>query len=266
MLNVSASSGSSTVALQKAILIYGLPDLQSWSTYGDAAMAHATVNDIDMSSGKPVIKAGRLVTQSDLQTLAAGLAQSQALTAPAWIDTTMLALGAGRMVWYSPPSKTALFFKKSGLAQNLSFDGQGSAAIPGLVWMVLSHQLYVFAFTGKGRPTQETKLYQAPFFNVWSRGKVCAGSAGMPKGDDAGLAQKWMTAFFGSHFTHVNFTEKDRLVKGECPVAFWQSMLAKPRKSFPERVLVELPLSVGDLVSSGVEQVLGRIPKAKGEF
>ena len=266
MLNVSASSGSATLALQKAILVYGPSESDHWSSKGEIAMAHATVNDIDMTSGKPVLKPGRLVTQSDLKALASGLAQSQALTAPAWIDLTMLALGAGRMVWYSPPCQRAMFFKKSALAQNLSFEGKGTAPIPGLVWMVLRGQLYVFAFTGKNRPTKETKLYQAPFFNVWSRGMICAGNAGMPKGDDAGLSQKWMAAFFGSHFTHVNFTEADRLVKGVCPVSFWQSMIAKPCKSFPESILVDLPLNVGDLESSGVEATLASIPKAKGEF
>ena len=72
--------------------------------------------------------------------------------------------------------------------------------------------------------------------------------------------------FFGSHFTHPNFVQKDRLTVGVNPIAFWQAQLAKPSDSFPEKVLYALQLTVGDLLSVELQQMLTALPVAQGEF
>lgn len=267
MLNVNASATSKSMALKKAILVYsGGPDNPyGYSEAEKTAMTHATVNDIDMSSGVPMLMAGRLMTQSDLNELVKGLSQSQALAVPAWIDTTMLAMGAGRMIWYTPACQRAMFFKASSFTKN-TFEAQGQLPTPGLVWLVMQGALYVYAYKGSGRPDKETKLYQAPFFNVWSQGKVCTGNAAMPVGDNAAIPHMWVDAFFGSNFTHPNFKEKDRLVKGVCPIDFWKAMTEKPLPVFPEGRLVDLPLTVADLLAPDLNQKLGNIDRAAGEF
>ena len=265
MLEVSASTNSTTLALQKAILVYG-PSVAPRNFHTEeSGAAHATINDVDMSSGSPVLKAGRLMTQSDLETLVKALAQSESLAQPAWIDTTMLAMGAGRMIWYTPACQRSMFFKASSFTEN-SFDAQGLLPSPALVWMVMQGQLYVYAYKGAARPGKETALYQAPFFNVWSQGKVCTGNAAMPVGDAAAVPHHWVDAFFGSNFTHPNFMEKDRLVKGVCPIKFWKAMTQKPLKVFPEGRLVDVALSVGDLLGVTVAQKISAAGRAQGEF
>ena len=268
MLQVNASLSTDTMALQKAILVYGKNKRESHYGDGNASeMAHATVNDVDMSSGAPVLLPGRLVTQTDLKELVQGLSQSQALASPCWMDATMLAMGAGRMVWYTPPCHRPMFFKPSSFIKN-SLDGHGNLPTPGLVWMVAQGDLYVYAYkeAGKARPEKATKLCQAPFFNVWSQGKVCTGNAHMPVGDNAAIPHLWVDAFFQSSFTHPNFTEKDRLIKGICPVGFWKSMLKKPRTVFPKARLVDLSLTVDDLLAQDYLVRIGNKARARGEF
>ena len=168
------------------------------------------------------------------------------------------------MLWYTPACKKAMFFKEA-ISQKM-VTGNGILPIPGLVWMVMQGELYLYAFKGVDRPTQQTKLYQAPFFNVWSQGKVCVGNAEMPTGDDVAVPEKWVRGFFGSLFTHPNFTEKDRLVKGICPLNFWKKMLAKPPVVFPANRLVELPVTVGDFLTVNVSETIARIGRASGQF
>ncbi|ABM39578.1 PRTRC system protein B [Polaromonas naphthalenivorans] len=265
MLMVQASANSTTMALQKAILVYGVAKRNLYDPDQSLAITHATINDVEMKSGAPVLKAGRLMTQSDLNELVTGLSQSQSLSVPSWIDTTMLALGAGRMIWYTPACQRAMFFKTSSFTKD-TFEAQGQLPTPGLVWLVMQGALYVYAYKGSGRPDKETKLYQAPFFNVWSQGKVCTGNAAMPVGDNAAIPHMWVDAFFGSNFTHPNFKEKDRLVKGVCPIDFWKAMTEKPLPVFPEGRLVDLPLTVADLLAPDLNQKLGNIDRAAGEF
>ena len=265
MLSVSASTSSTTLALQKAILVYGASCAPGIFHHQDSIAAHATINDVDMSSGSPVLKAGRLVTQSDLEALVKGLTQSETLAQPAWIDTTMLAMGAGRMIWFTPECRRTMFFKKSSFAEN-TFDAQAQVPIPALIWVVMQGQLYVYAYKRSGRPTKDTALYQAPFFNVWSQGKVCTGNAAMPRGDAAAVTNNWVDAFFGSYFTHPNFAQKDRLVKGVCPIKFWQAMTLKPLKFFPDGRLVDIGLSVSDLLDVNVAQKISAAGGAQGEF
>ena len=261
MLSVSTSSSAASLGLHKAILVYGGNN----DRYQDSeCIAHATIHDISISGKNPVLNPGRLATHDDLKTLVSGLAESLSLSVPTWIEPTMLAMGAGRMLWYSPAGKRAMFFKES-IAQK-SVKGQGVVPTPGLVWMVMQGQLYVYAFKGVDRPTQQTKLYQAPFFNVWSQGKVCVGNAEMPTGDDVAIPEKWVKGFFGSLFTHPNFTQKNRLVKGICPLRFWKEMLAKPPEVFPAQRLVELPVTVGDFLTVNASDTIARIGRASGQF
>jgi PRTRC genetic system protein B len=126
--------------------------------------------------------------------------------------------------------------------------------------------LYVFAVKGSETPSQDTQLYQAPFFNVWSRGQICMGNTDYPREEARANPGAWSKTFFGSHFTHPNFTQKDRLLKGVEPIAFWQKHLVGQANVFPEEVLVELPLKVRDLMAVDYKSQLGGVREAAGEF
>lgn len=236
--------------------------------YGPSNFNFATVHKIDLIGGAPQVMPGRPITESDLQALARSLAEAdKAAVETRWVDPSVLAQGPDRLIWWTPPTKRALYFKKSSV-DSTTFTGAGVCAIPGLVWVAFPNKaLYVYAVKGCDRPTQETKLFQAPFFNVWGRGQICVGNAVLPQKEEQWLPKAWEKFFLESHFTHPNFSQKDRLVKRQNPVTFWKRMLKKPADVFPENVLVNIPLNVQDLMDPTFMDLLrSRIAKPTGEF
>jgi PRTRC genetic system protein B len=241
--------------LSAAVLIY---------TNSAARHAFATKHEVQEHAGRPIIRPGSPFTEQDYKVLVQALAPAEQPRMQ-WHDPRELARGLGRMIWWSPPQKRSLFFKKSTYNPE-TFDGRGVVACPGLVFMANEREMFVYAFKGADAPTRKTKLYQAPFFNVWSRGKVCVGNADVPKEDRSDDPDAWERMFFGSHFTHPNFTQKDRLIVGANPPQFWAGQLKKPSKQFPERVLFDLDLAVSDLLQIDYAQRLRAIATAQGEF
>jgi len=78
--------------------------------------------------------------------------------------------------------------------------------IPGLIFVLFGTSLNVYVYTDKGRPTNETILYKAPFYNMGYDGLICMGnnSVGLIRKMD-GLYSSIKAAismFFDSQFSH----------------------------------------------------------------
>lgn len=260
MLNFTVPASDDRLVPRAALLVYG----GNSNHYGETS-AIATVHTVEMDNERPTIMAGRLATVADLQNLVTALGRSRRTVNAEWLETRVLARGSDALIWWSAPCKRAMFFQQSHY-NSKTFDGQGVCPLPGLVWMAMRGDLYVYAVQGAARPTRDTQLYQAPFFNVWGRGKVCVGNAARPTEEKRSDLDAWEQVLFGSRFTHPNFTEADRLVQGIEPCAFWQEMVKKPKAVFPEKRLVQIPLRVGDLLALDVEDRLNKLPKPRGEF
>lgn len=237
-MKFEAQSAGDQYRLTNALLIYEARETRQ---------AYATKHRVELINGSPMIRPGAPLTEGDFKDLIAGL-KPQDRPAIEWNDPAILAKGMGRLIWWTPPRKRAMFFQASSQSV-VQFSGSASCPTPGLVFMAGERTLHVFAFMGESAPTKQTKLYQAPFFNVWSNGQVCVGNAKMPAEDQRTDLQAWERFFFGSHFTHPNFREKDRLTLGVEPCAFWKKQLSRPSKTFPEGVLVDINLTVNDLLA-----------------
>jgi PRTRC genetic system protein B len=240
MLTSSLRVGSASLQLSKAILVYS-----------GASEAIATIHQVASVNNKPTIQAGRLFTYTDLETLHGGLSDSAHKHGAAWVEPTLLAYGGGKTIWYSEPGKRAMFFKTNGSAGE-KLEASALLPVPGLVWMRERESLYVYAFRGAKRPDYDTKLCQAPFFNVYDSGRVCEGTSIKPPDDAPNIA--WENAFFQSRFTHANVHARNRLIQGMEPLAFWTEMLRAPKQTFPPKRLVDLDITVGDLTKMKVKQ------------
>lgn len=224
----------------------------------------ATVHHVRDIDGSPVVGAGRPMTEDDYLAMVQVLAPQQRPQIE-WLDHRILAKGMGKMIWWTPPMNRAMFFQKSNMFGATTFTGQGVCPVPGMVWLSDGRDLFVYAFRGATMPVKDTPLCQAPLFNVWARGEVCVGNASRPNDAAKGDPTAWERFLFDSHFTHPNFSEKDRLTKGVKPAEFWKKMVAKPTKTFPETVLVDLKLKVVDLLEPDFRTSLRAI-RATGEF
>lgn len=259
MLQTHIAETGESASISGAILLYG--------GARSSESAFATVHQVAVIGNRPEIMPGRLLTEDDLVKFTDSMTNNSSTTTH-WLDSNVLARGNDRVIWWTVPSKRAMFFAAS---THLTAENQviGSAAcpVPALVWVAMPQRgLFVYAVKGSDRPTQETPLYQAPFFNVWGRGKVCPGSAVYPSAEEQWDTKAWEKTFFGSRFTHPNFTQKDRLLKGVNPSRFWKEMLATPAECFPEKHLVKMPLVVADLLDRKLVDTLNALPQPKGEF
>jgi PRTRC genetic system protein B len=72
---------------------------------------------------------------------------------------------SGYAVWYTPPQEVPLFFASAlGIAS-------GRGKVPAMVWKAGRNELMVYALKGNKKPQSKTKLYHAPFFNVYADGR-----------------------------------------------------------------------------------------------
>jgi PRTRC genetic system protein B len=241
--------------LTAAVLVYTNPTTRH---------AFASKHEVARDGGRPVIRPGTPLGEDDYKTLVGALAPREQPRMH-WRDPRLLAQGLGRMLWWTPPQHRALFFRRSPPHQD-SFDGRGRCACPGLVFLTHEGSLLVFAVKGRAAPTPASALFQAPFFNVWSQGQVCVGNAVAPQAEQREDLDAWERMFFGSHFTHPNFTQPDRLTVGVAPADFWQGQLRQPTPEFPEEVLFPLELRLGDLLTVDSINQLHGLGRAQGEF
>lgn len=266
--SVLGSTGS--VDLIGAILLYG-SDRQSPS-----ASCFATLHSVGQGPGSNdgsrvagQILPGRLMQRGDLDELVKGLSNADATLSAQWLDPRVLAMGGGRLLWWSPPGRRPMFFQVAErfAESKVALNDQGVVPVPGLVWLLMDDTLYVWATKSQDRPGVDDVLYQAPLLNVWSQGKICQGSSLLPDASRRHDPQAWMDAFWASRFTHPNSTEADRLILGQCPVEFWRDMLKAKRKTFPLDRLVALPsnLKAGDLVAPDLTRRLNETGRARGE-
>lgn len=107
--------------------------------------------------------------------------------------------GSERYVWYNLPQRRMMYFKESLQIPNAEYH------MPGVVYVVTSCKLSIYAYKGGAPPTPDTELFRAPFFNV-TEADVCLGSAKVQLPAEVTfrqLAEAWERCFWFSEFSHL---------------------------------------------------------------
>ncbi len=106
----------------------------------------------------------------------------------------------GQVIWYNKPQKQKVYFIESLGISN------GTAYMPTLIFKATKTELSVYALKSNRRPSMNTKLYYAPFFNVYESGKICMGSVDIKVSKAQSLEEfisLWEDHFFNSYFAHL---------------------------------------------------------------
>lgn len=136
----------------------------------------------------------------------------------------------GTVLWYTKGQQRQLYFVDGLEIPN------GKAYVPPMVWKATKNGLSVFALTGDRRPNEKTKLYHAPFFNIYEDGRVCMGTVSVDIKKSASVedfVQAWENYFFNSYFSHLLHNHSP--IKGNC-VSLWNDLI-NTEKPFPKEVL-----------------------------
>lgn len=131
----------------------------------------------------------------------------------------------GWVIWHTPAQKRRLLFSPS-----LEIPS-GKALVPALLWKAGKGSLQVFALDVNDLSLQST-LYKAPFFNVYTDGRICMGNVRVHIPSDCCLEkfmQLWEAYFYDSYFSHTIHGESP--VKGNI-IQLWKSLI-KSGAPFP---------------------------------
>ncbi|MGD0125122.1 MAG: PRTRC system protein B [Terriglobia bacterium] len=170
--------------LAQAVLVYR----------GGANGAFASLHQVKQAeNGIPHLTPGEALTTAFLRILAQGLG---AQVKPEILPNNVLARTPDMLVWWSPPQRRVMFFggvdKEARKLNGLVFPH------PALIFKVVGKDLLVRALATISRPTPETPLKMAPYWNTDSRGLVCAGSMRVPESSDIASISGWQDAYFQS--------------------------------------------------------------------
>lgn len=147
-----------------------------------------------------------------------------------------LAVSANGSAWWRPPATAPLrFAAKYQGTEAISCLNDIPVPLPGLVFIATHGRLSVYAVQGGTRPTPETMLCHAPFWNIFGNAQVCQGTTIYPKEITPDAQEAWEAAFFGSYFTGPS--RSDRYLAWE---RSYQELLEKAIAdgAFPQDVLL----------------------------
>lgn len=222
-----------------AILVYGRDD-------GSREQAYVEYFDMD-AQGHPVN--GRPLTLSQahalVESLQAGKENRTAFATPrGLLPPTVLYVNpteGGTVIWYTKEARRYLHFT-DGLGIPC-----GEAPLPPLLWVAGKDGLHIFALKARNRPTADTPLYHAPFFNVYPDGRVCMGNVSV-EADRATCLEDyiahWEKAFFHSRFAHTFAGHYP--VQGNI-VSLWNGLMGQ-QGNFPKGVLKPHTLTLKEIL------------------
>lgn len=126
------------------------------------------------------------------------------------------------VMWYRPGMKRSLNF-----SSHLGIKGDSFIYTPACLYLVINRNLYIFGLMSNERPTLSTKLYNAPYFNIYSDGRVCLGTADVGKVKARTFqkeAERFESAFYRAE---QNGGNTDRVCK--LPLTkLWSTLIKKP--------------------------------------
>lgn len=147
----------------------------------------------------------------------------------------------GYAIWHTPPQEVTLYF-----IEGLHIPS-GKFQIPAMVWKANADTLHVYGLKGKTKPNELSKLFHAPYLNIYGSGQVCMGTVQINISKTTCLEDfmaTWERYFFNSNFSHSisgNNSTKTNTTE------LWRS-LAGSGKPFPQDELLPTHLSLKQII------------------
>lgn len=178
-----------TFSLSSAILVYS-----------DGRESFATVHQPKRSpdGGAPYLDAGEPLTINFLKELAKGLGRN---IPQEILPENVLVRTPDKVVWWTGKQHRVMFYNTASDGRTLNGKVYPQ---PALVFKVSGSELFVRALAENERPSGDTPLMVAPYWNCDSHnGRVCQGSMRAPGKLCLQAIEGWERAFFESEFTHA---------------------------------------------------------------
>jgi len=216
--------------------------------YSDGSGAFATLHDVRASEGgAPFLGPGQSLTTAFLRSLAHGLGVRMT---PEILSENILARTPDLIAWWTRAQRCCMFFG-GGSDEAAKLNGH-MYPHPALVFKIWGRDLFVRALASDDRPSAETRLMTAPYWNTDSRACVCQGSMRVPEEVSAQSVSGWESAFFASEFTHPSGAV--RLTNHPGGFAGLWSSLAGTKGPFPTEFLTETKQTLLEIIKGDEER------------
>lgn len=225
-------TGNESIALTGALMLYE-----------SRKRAFAVWHKAKPSGGECVhLGEAQALTTEFVRSLSQGLrAELQAEVLP----ENILVWSSDLVVWWARRSIRRIFFRNNSEAPAGLSGVQFSQ--PALLWCASGQELTVRALSTNRRPTADTSLMIAPYWNVdGDTGRVCVGSMKVPELAGVAALAQWEKAFFESEFTHQ--TGVKRLVQGAKGYFDVWEQVRVGRRAFPAKCLVPANETLSNLI------------------
>ncbi len=210
--------------------------------YQEGSRVFATLHEVKYRPDKaPYLCAGQSVTTGFLETLAKGLGASMGAEV---LPEHVLARTPELIAWWSRAQPRLMFFG-DGNAEAKKLNGK-MYPHSALVFMIHGRELFVRALAQDCRPTADTRLRNAPYWNTDAHGRVCLGSMRVPEEVSVGSLSGWENAYFASEFTHPSGAVRLTTHPGGF-LGLWSS-LAGRKQTFPVKLLADSKQTLQEFV------------------
>ena len=216
--------------------------------YSDGSGAFSTLHEVrGEKEGAPYLGPGQSLTTAFLRSLAHGLGVRMA---PEILPGNVLARTPDLIAWWSRAQHRCMFFG-SGSEDAAKLNG-GTYPQPALVFKIWGRELFVRALPTDTRPSAETRLMTAPYWNTDCKACVCQGSMRVPEEVSAQSVAGWEAAFFASEFTHPSGAVRLTSYPGGF-VGLWSS-IADSNGPFPGEYLTDAKQTLREFIEGDEER------------
>ncbi|MGF6976386.1 PRTRC genetic system protein B [Paraburkholderia sp. JPY465] len=182
--------GNVDLELDAALLLYR----------SSAGHVYATQHSVRIVDERPVLLPGVPITLEGLADFADLAAKRTSYRG--FVHDRIVYVAPNVLAWWVPACTRRVWFR----SEDAIGERAGDANHPPLVFIVSKSGWLIFALRENVRPGPATKMYTAPYYNVWENGEICAGNAETPDSISPDSIKAFEDAFFRSRFTHPNNT------------------------------------------------------------
>lgn len=162
---------------------------------------HLRTHDLHIQNNRPVLGEGRSMSDDAIKTLIVDLGKNVIAQRGGLLPKRILSVRPnGDILWWVKAARRQL-----NVHERLGIKS-GMAPFPTLLFALKDSTLKAFALKTKGTPTEKTRLYRLPLWNLMGdHGGMCMGSADFKtEGTYREIIEKAENGFFNSLFSHAN--------------------------------------------------------------
>lgn len=237
-MNISVASNELHYSLVGAVLVYR-PNRQDMTPF----ITVHSVKPPETPNSQPRLGAARPIDRRFLRSLKRSLAGHK--TDVEILPGNVLASTDDVLLWWLPACRRPMYFKPAQNEESVGHLHGKTFPHPPLVFLVNGSRLFVRALATNRRPTSNTPLMIAPYWNVYASGEVCLGSMQHPKALSVSAISEWENGFFNSNFSHPNTPLLTHYKDGIA--ALWKT-LADNKANYPIKMLVPAKQTLADLL------------------